>query len=230
MSRSLKVSEVFESIQGEGASAGQPAVFLRLATCNLHCSWCDTKYTWDFNNYVYEDEVTTRTVDDVRRQIEAATARRLVVTGGEPLMQQATVAELLGELPEDFVVEVETNGTLAPSQALARRVDQWNVSPKLSHSGNRQGLRLRPRALLALAATERAWLKLVVADERDVLEAEQLIEALAWPKARVLFMAQARTQSELAARAPFVRAAAEARGLGVSPRLHVERWDGRRGT
>ena len=230
MTRSLKVSEVFESIQGEGASAGEPAVFLRLATCNLHCSWCDTKYTWDFNNHAYEAEVTTRLVDDVGRQIQAAAARRLVVTGGEPLLQQAGLAQLLHQLSTDHFVEVETNGTLEPKPELARRVDQWNVSPKLSGSGNRPGLRIRPRALAALAATGRAWLKLVVADEGDVLEAEQLIGELAWPKARVLFMPQARTRRELVLRAPFVENAARARGVGVSPRLHVERWDGRRGT
>ncbi|MDP8906059.1 MAG: 7-carboxy-7-deazaguanine synthase QueE, partial [Thermoproteota archaeon] len=44
----LKVSEVFDSIQGEGSYAGTPCIFLRLATCNLKCAWCDTKYTWDW--------------------------------------------------------------------------------------------------------------------------------------------------------------------------------------
>ena len=49
--RELKVSEIFASIQGEGPSAGAAAVFLRLAGCNLRCHWCDTKYTWDWQNY-----------------------------------------------------------------------------------------------------------------------------------------------------------------------------------
>lgn len=227
--RTLKVSEIFESIQGEGASAGQPAVFLRLATCNLHCSWCDTKYTWDFNNHRYEDEVHTRGVESVRNELEAACARRLVVTGGEPLLQQASLAVLLAALDRSFCVEVETNGTLAPAPELARRVDQWNVSPKLSKSGNREGLRLRPQVLGVFLATERAWLKLVVADEADVEEAERLIAELGWPRSRALLMPEARTREELAARTPFVAAASLARGLGLSPRLHVERWGGRRG-
>ena len=47
----LKLSEIFESIQGEGPTAGEPCVFLRLAMCNLHCRWCDTKYTWDWKKY-----------------------------------------------------------------------------------------------------------------------------------------------------------------------------------
>ena len=47
----MKISEIFESIQGEGNNAGKPAVFLRTAECNLKCIWCDTKYTWDWKNY-----------------------------------------------------------------------------------------------------------------------------------------------------------------------------------
>ncbi len=227
--RTLKVSEIFESIQGEGASAGQPAVFLRLATCNLHCSWCDTKYTWDFNNHRYEDEVHTRSVAEVRAALEAARARRLVVTGGEPLLQQASLGALLQALDASFSVEVETNGTLEPAPPVAARVAQWNVSPKLSKSGNREGLRLRLHVLRAFLATERAWLKLVVADEADVEEAEQLICALGWPRERALLMPEARTREELAARTPFVAAASLSRGLGLSPRLHIERWGGRRG-
>ena len=228
--RTLKVSEIFESIQGEGASAGEPAVFLRLATCNLHCAWCDTKYTWDFNNYRYEAEVTTRSVAEVAARVESASARRLVVTGGEPLMQQTGVAELLRGLPAGFVIEVETNGTLEPARELVARVDQWNVSPKLSKSGNRRSLRLRPQVLATFKASGRAWLKLVVADEADVEEAEQLIRELSWPLARVLFMPEASTRRELLHRAPFVAAAALARGVAVSPRLHLEQFDGRRGT
>ncbi|MBK7578769.1 MAG: 7-carboxy-7-deazaguanine synthase QueE [Myxococcales bacterium] len=226
----LKVSEIFESIQGEGASAGEPAVFLRLATCNLHCSYCDTKYTWDFNAHRYEDEVKTRRLDDVAAELDLARARRLVVTGGEPLLQSSALGKLLEEIADAFVVEVETNGTLAPTAELIARVAQWNVSPKLSGSGNREGLRLRPAVLAEFRKTQRAWLKLVVADERDVAEAAELVARLSWPSERVLLMPEAQTRDELHARSPLVSAASLARGFGFSPRLHIERFGGRRGT
>ena len=54
---SVKISEIFESIQGEGTNAGKDAIFLRTAECNLRCTWCDTKYTWDWKNYSYDKEV-----------------------------------------------------------------------------------------------------------------------------------------------------------------------------
>ena len=97
--KTLRCSEIFESIQGEGHSAGVASVFLRLAVCNLRCSWCDTKYTWDWSrNIRYEDgRSANQAVADVthaspRRALAAA---HLVVTGGEPLLQQPALASAL---------------------------------------------------------------------------------------------------------------------------------------
>jgi 7-carboxy-7-deazaguanine synthase len=228
----LKVSELFASIQGEGPSAGAPCVFLRLAQCNLHCTWCDTKYTWDFRTYRFEDEVRVESVRDVAQRIGQHGADRLVVTGGEPLIQADALVELFRTLDSErkLTLEVETNGTFAPSAELAARVDQWNVSPKLASAGDPERLRLKPEALRAFAATGRAFLKLVVESASDADEADALVASLAWPRERALLMAQASTRETLAERGPLVSAEALRRGLRYSPRLHVERWNGARGT
>jgi len=228
----LKVSELFASVQGEGPSAGLPSVFLRLAQCNLHCVWCDTKYTWDFRTFRYEDEVHVESVPHVAERILGHAPERLVVTGGEPLIQAGALGELFRVLDERrrFTIEIETNGTFAPSAELAERIDQWNVSPKLGNAGDPERLRLNPDALAALATTERAYLKLVVESEADAEEAEALVAALAWPRERVLLMAQASTRDALAERGPLISAEALRRGFRYSPRLHVERWNGARGT
>jgi 7-carboxy-7-deazaguanine synthase len=226
----LKLSEVFQSIQGEGASAGEPALFVRLALCNLSCAWCDTKYTWDWTAHDYAKEVRIVALEELAAQIAGSGSRRLIITGGEPLVQQRALALLMPSLPAELVIELETNGTLAPCPALAARVDQWNVSPKLASARIPERRRLRPDPLIALRNTERAWLKLVVSDEADLAQAEALIARLDWPTERVLLMPQARTRDELLQRSGWVEAACEQRGFGFSPRLHVERWDGRRGT
>jgi organic radical activating enzyme len=225
----LRLSEVFESIQGEGASAGESCVFVRLALCNLHCSWCDTKYTWDWDKYDYTREVRAASTSELARHLTERRARRVVLTGGEPMLQQRALAELCAKLGDTIYFEVETNGTIAPVPELAARIDQWNVSPKLAHAGDPRTARIRPKALGALAATRRAWLKLVVASDSDLVEADALVRELEWPFDRVLLMPEAATRVELRARLPLVTEAARARGYGVSPRLHVERWDGLRG-
>ncbi|HEX7669085.1 MAG TPA: 7-carboxy-7-deazaguanine synthase QueE [Polyangiaceae bacterium] len=226
---SLRISEIFESIQGEGASAGAPSVFVRLATCNLRCTWCDTKYTWDWAQYRYEDEVRHMAVADVAAMVLARPDAHLVLTGGEPLLQVRALVTLLAALPRERYVEIETNGTLVPSQELLARVDQWNVSPKLSNSGERVERRLVPAALGAFLSTGRAWLKLVVEGQSDLAEVDALLQSLAWPRERVLLMPQAASRDELTARTPLIARFAGERGVGTSPRLHVERWGGRRG-
>ena len=108
----LKLSEIFESLQGEGVSAGVPTIFVRLAQCNLHCTWCDTKYTWDFEHYNYDDEVREQSSEDVARIVNASTTRHVVLTGGEPMLQQRALSALFLSLNPDIIVEVETNGTI----------------------------------------------------------------------------------------------------------------------
>jgi len=227
---SLKLSEVFESLQGEGASAGQPTMFVRLAQCNLHCVWCDTKYTWDFARYNYDDEVREQSAEDTAQLVNQSSTRRLVLTGGEPLLQQRALAGFFARLDPDIVIEVETNGTIFPTAATLSRVDQWNVSPKLSNAADPEGLRLRPRVLFALRDASHSYLKLVVESHADYAEADALVQQLGWPRERVLFMPQASDREALRARSRPVAEAARARGFRFSSRLHLELWGGRRGT
>jgi organic radical activating enzyme len=224
----LRVSELFTSLQGEGASAGEPAVFLRLGDCNLNCRFCDTRYSWDWEHYQRREELTERDVLDLARQVRSCGPRRLVITGGEPLLQQTSLEELL-QLLADYVVEVETNGTLLPSTGLASRVDQWNVSPKLSNSDVRQCTRLKPDILVALRDTDRAWLKFVVADPGEIAEVNEVVTLTHWPLYRVILMPQAQDAAELSARSGWVANAAIEHGFRFSTRLHLLLWGNSRG-
>jgi 7-carboxy-7-deazaguanine synthase len=229
MASELKVSEIFDSLQGEGPSTGAPATFLRLALCNLACRFCDTAYTWDFERFRYEEEVSVEPVDALSERLRRAAGGRLIVTGGEPLVQWKALEKLFERLPEALVIEIETNGTLSPSERLLARVNQWNVSPKLENSGEALEDRIHRAALVTLRDSGRAYLKLVVGSEADAAEAERLARELAWPRERVQLMPLAATREELSARSGLVAKEALARGLRFSSRLHVELWGGRRG-
>jgi organic radical activating enzyme len=225
----LKVSETFESLQGEGVSAGAPAIFVRLAQCNLHCVWCDTKYTWDFERYRYDDEVHEQSARDVAQLVNESESRRLVLTGGEPLLQQRALKEFFARLAPEVVVEVETNGTIAPEPETLQRVNQWNVSAKLSSAGDPEQFRIRPE-ILGIFRDAGAYLKLVVQGPADHAEADALVTRLGWPPQRVIFMPEANDREQLRARSFAVAEAARERGVRFSSRLHLELWGGRRGT
>ena len=160
--------EIFHSIQGEGVYAGRPAVFLRLAFCNLACVWCDTRFTWDWEHYDQRKEITALSLDEAEEAIRRYRCRNLVVTGGEPLVQQRSLAPLLERLKGGgFWIEVETNGTIAPGKKLLGVVDHWSVSPKLENSGNPRPSRENPRALRLLRGLSSAHFKNVIEKADD---------------------------------------------------------------
>jgi 7-carboxy-7-deazaguanine synthase len=196
----------------------------------LHCSWCDTKYTWDFERFSYEKEVREQAAEEAASIVNASSTRRLVLTGGEPLLQQRALAPFFEALARDVFVEVETNGTIAPEPATLSRVNQWNVSPKLGNAGDPLQFRIRPAVLGVLRDAASSYLKLVVHGDADYAEADALVAQLAWPRERVLFMPEASDRDTLRARALPVAEAARARDFRFSSRLHLELWGGRRGT
>ena len=225
----MKISEIFESIQGEGTNAGKPAIFLRTAECNLKCTWCDTKYTWDWKNFDYAKEVKEISIEVIRRELEQFSNRHLVITGGEPLMQQDDLVELLTFLKPKFYVEIETNGTILPNNALSALVDQWNVSPKTSNSGNPLELCDVNESYTFFSKQKNCYFKYVIESESDLIEISTLIEKYGLKKDRVLLMTQASTKEEMNVREKAVFFMSKKNNLGFSPRMHVIKWGNQRG-
>ena len=222
--------EIFRTVQGEGASAGVPAVFLRLAVCNLRCSWCDTKYTWDWSQYDYGREVAAVAADEARERIRALGTGRVVVTGGEPLMQQRSLAGLLAGLRADgYECEIETNGTLAPTEAMLAAVSQWNVSPKLANSDNTLERRRVPGALRAFSRLDNAWFKFVIVEPGDVAEVEGLAREFDIPARRVMLMPEGTTREALERRSGWLAETCAERGYRFTTRLHILAWGNERG-
>jgi len=127
----LQLAEIFYSIQGEGTWAGTPAVFVRLAGCNLACSFCDTDYALKF----------FASVEDVVRMVGEAGAgcAMVILTGGEPLAQTQT-GELIAALRSDGRrVHIESNGTLfadLPSDVWLCVSPKERVDPRMAARAN----------------------------------------------------------------------------------------------
>lgn len=231
--------EVFASVQGEGPRAGAPVAFVRLSRCNLACVWCDTAYTWHFegDNRPHRAGVTydrpanqvTLPVAEVAERIRALGQKRLVVTGGEPILQAGPLAELLEAL-DDMTVEIETNGTTRAPPRLDIRIDQYNVSPKLAHSGNPAELALLPERLAAYAADPRAWFKFVIASPGDVDEVRALQRSYAIPANRIFLMPEGTDSATLRARQEWLVPLCLEHGFRLSDRLHIHLFGDTRGT
>ena len=102
----MKVVEIFLSIEGEGERAGLPAVFIRLAGCNMNCSYCDTRYACD------KPEYTEMSIKQILETVKSFGCERVTLTGGEPLIHGG-VHQLIDALcKNDFEVNVETNGSV----------------------------------------------------------------------------------------------------------------------
>ncbi len=102
----MQVIEKFVSINGEGLRQGELAVFIRFANCNLRCSYCDTRYS--FENPEFKEE----TIDEIINWVNNQNVKNVTLTGGEPLIQK-DIKELIIKLSNlGYRIEIETNGSI----------------------------------------------------------------------------------------------------------------------
>ncbi len=235
--------EIFASLQGEGPSSGRPSVFVRLSRCNLACVWCDTAYTWRFigdnrphrggTSFARKANQFAMDERDAAQAILALGPERLVVTGGEPLLQASALTKLitlLREIRPSLHVEIETNGTVEAPQALDRLIDQYNVSPKLAHSGNDADLALIPERLHAYAQDPRAFFKFVIASPADLAEVLDLKHEYAIHADRLQLMPEGTDSATLYDRMRWMAPLAARHGLRLTDRLHIHLYGDTRGT
>lgn len=222
--------EIFASIQGEGPSSGTPSVFVRLSLCNLRCVWCDTKYTWDWANFDPKSEIISVSPNNVIDQVLTLTPENVVITGGEPLQQQKYLVPFVqGLARHSRRIEVETNGTLVPLKSFAEHVSQWNVSPKLSNSGDPERIRLVAKAISWFAACDSAYFKFVIEAPQDLDEVEEIVTQYLVSRNRVLLSPQGTDAQTLRERSSWLVDECVNRGYRFSPRLHIMIWGDERG-
>ena len=116
----MKINEIFCSLNGESARAGKRTVFVRTFGCNLRCSYCDTMYAVEGNDY------TDMTIEEIKEKVDSFHCNRVTLTGGEPMIQKDMmdlIRALDGDCDRLYELEVETNGAVDLSELIwARRV------------------------------------------------------------------------------------------------------------
>lgn len=227
----LNVNEIFgPTIQGEGIHTGHRVGFLRLAGCNLACVWCDTPYSWDWKRYNKDEESHKMSIEEVAEQIRPMNVNRLIVTGGEPMLQQRNFPAI--KEATDCLLDIETNGTIAPKDEIVDSVDMFVCSVKLAHAGDPVDMRIKHDALVAfahLASAGKAIFKFVAQQESDFAEIEGIIAGAAIPTESVWIMPEgANTQLQLETMRRITEPVIN-RGWNLSPRIHTLIWDTNRG-
>ena len=227
----MKISEIFHSIQGEGALVGVPSVFVRTSGCNLRCAWCDTPYT------SWQPEGEERSVGSIVDEVSSYRASHVVITGGEPMIAPQ-IEELTEELTRRLAqhITIETAGTVDAHVCC----DLMSISPKLANStphtrdngrwaDQHERLRYQPEILRRLIQFYPYQLKFVIAEPNDLKQVNAIISDIGASRSRVVLMPEGVDAATLAERGRWLADIAKREGFRITPRLHIDLWGNRRG-
>jgi len=225
----------FLSIQGEGNYAGIPAVFVRFSGCTLKCPDCDTKY--------HQEGFEIDTDEIVKQILELNPLTKSVVfTGGEPLLQQEAIADIINKLQPSFRprhgslnykfwwFQIETNSTVSP-QLLCREVTnsliQFNVSPKLSEFNSQEEAKnlfdqwyIQPHDFI---------LKFVTQGPEDIEEIKKIATQFRVNPEQIYLMPEGKRLNDQLSHMELISELAIKNGYNFTPRLHVLIWGDRKG-
>ena len=232
----MLISEVIQSLQGEGELAGVPSVVVRTCGCNLRCRWCDVPHaSWEPQGKAVGIDALVATIARYK------TTRHVVLTGGEPMIAQG-IGELASALRTGgYHVTIETAATVPPAGIAC---DLVSLSPKLLNSspdGAQHGpWRKKHEALRWQPGVIRAWIDggyayqflWVICQPQDVDEVEGMMRSLGRevPSHKVLLMPEGTSPGVHAARSAWLAPLCRERGYRFAPRLPIDLLGNRRGT
>ena len=231
MKDNLVVSEKFYSLQGEGQTMGVPAVFVRLAGCNILCkseSWvCDTIEVWQKGIPVnFEDLLDGLEVERLRE------GAHLIWTGGEPMLHQKKIIAYMTWFEEKYnfipILEIETNGTIMPSDEVYNLFDYFNCSPKLSNSGEPKARRIKQPSIRKINSHKKSIFKFVISCEEDIVELYNDYGNLI-DDGKIVLMPAGESHEQLAKTRLLVANSCVTLGLRYSERLHIVIWNQKTG-
>jgi 7-carboxy-7-deazaguanine synthase len=217
------VTEVFYSFQGEGVNAGQPRVFVRLATnCPLSCCFCDSKYAREESRLLTSDDISLMRNHPL-----------IVFTGNEPLFGNGPryIDYIINEVNPSFI-EIETNGTCIPSTIdhLVNKVTLWTISPKNPKFQTKE-VDTAPCLLSYLISRGYAnyAVKFVYNDADDDNFILSIVKGFDVPNFKVWIMPRGENRDVYLKHLPLAWEFALKHRFNLSPRLHIETFDTRRG-
>ena len=229
---SLRIAEIFASIQGEGLRIGVPSTFIRVSGCNLRCTWCDTPYA------SWHPEGNHMNLDNIMEETEKWGHHDVVITGGEPMLFDA-IELLCHRLAENgHVITIETAGTIFRPNL---PIELMSISPKLKNStpndtewGSRhEAIRSNLQPLAQLIANYSVQLKFVVVPENtsEVNEIESILAKVgSVAHDRIFLMPEGRDRETLRERGAALVPLCLSKGWRLAPRYQIDLFGDTRGT
>lgn len=228
MTDSIKINEIFYSLQGEGRFVGAPSVFIRLSGCPLRCSWCDTKYALD------DQSGLDYTTAQIKKIIEPYPCSHIVITGGEPMVSPSLVMLCEHIKNSGYHITIETSGISFVGEL---KCDLMSISPKLSNSipcksplteEHKKGM-LDKECLSRLMRAYNYQLKFVVDKPQDLDEIAQLLEEIKPNPDNIFLMPQATEPVEYQTKLKWISEVCKSSGFNLGLRLQVVLWANQRG-
>ena len=162
MEKSLKITEIFYSLQGETSTVGLPTVFIRLTGCPLRCSYCDTAYAFSGGSKLSLTEIVER--------VDLYNARYIAITGGEPLAQSACLDLMSMLLDKKYEASLETSGAIDISPVDHRVSTVMDLKTPSSNETDKNIYQNISHL------TEKDQIKYVIADETDYQRSHSIME------------------------------------------------------
>jgi len=160
----MNINEIFYSIQGEGKWAGLPNIFIRVAGCNLRCSYCDTKYAYD--------DGKDMDIKEIVNYINKYPCRYVCITGGEPLLQNETLDLVNAVLKRNYKISLETNGSINIENIVNKKSLMISLDVKCPSSNMHEKMHLENIPLLK----KDDQLKIIIQNKEDYNYAKKVIK------------------------------------------------------
>jgi len=182
----------------------------------LACSWCDSKFTWDPE--VSDNRLAT--IAEVVKEIKKYKCKHVVITGGEPMMQQDKLKAIIEKLP-GYTFEIETNGTI--SCKITKYLEQINCSPKLKNSGN------QPYSLKISPQNRKSIFKFVVQRKEDLRDIKTYVRQNKIDKSKIYLMPEGMNKKVVQERSKWLIEICKKEGYNFTTRLHILIYGSERG-
>jgi len=216
-SNNILISETFYSIQGEGPQMGTPAIFIRCFGCNFNCAYCDSKYAWDYKIKTPTRYKIKSFITKLKKLIIKTNCLNFIFTGGEPLLQQSAITQIIKALPKS-TFSIETNGSIKTTL----NFNQINISYKLDTTN------VKPY-LLQIKPSKNTIYKFVISKQTQIKNILDFCKQEKIPQQQIYLMPEGKDQKSINQKSIKIIDQCKKYGLKFSPRLQIMLWGNKSG-